>query len=691
MSAVLAIVGIGISVLLLNLSVNTLNDLGKSKTQVEELRVEMLMLRRHEKDFLLRKDLKYKDKFLKTTNALHNDSKKLIILLDKQNINSTKVNEFVSIINEYKLKFISLINKQQKIGLNPKNGLYGSLRNSVQKVQDFAKKSDNGSLLASVYDLRKQEKDFMLRKDEKYVKKFENKINELLLNISGNESQNEMIKHLTSYKNDFMTLSNAEKEIGLNSKVGIKGNMRTTVQKTELLLKNMSKELEGIIHIRVDNLKTQSFIISTLIILLVLFFSTIISKNIISSINKFQKGLLNFFLYLNKESDEVNPLDDSSKDEIGIMSKVVNENIANTKSIIEEDNRFLLEINNIVQEIKKGHLDKKLNNKVKSENLENLRGHINDMLESLHIKVCTNINDISYALKKYAQLDFTHRIKGCHSEVTVGLNNLADIINGMLEENKSNGLTLQNSSNTLLQNVETLNKNSNETAAALEETAAALEEMTSNIRGNTDNVEQMAFYASTLTNSANEGEEFANKTTQSMDEINTQVTAINDAIGVIDQIAFQTNILSLNAAVEAATAGEAGKGFAVVAQEVRNLASRSAEAAKEIKLLVENANLKANEGKNISDSMISGYAGLNDNISKTLELIKDVELASKEQLVGIEQINDAVTQLDQQTQENVSIANNTQGIAEQTNEISTLIVSNTNEKEFIGKENVQAK
>jgi methyl-accepting chemotaxis protein len=96
----------------------------------------------------------------------------------------------------------------------------------------------------------------------------------------------------------------------------------------------------------------------------------------------------------------------------------------------------------------------------------------------------------------------------------------------------------------------------------------------------------------------------ANKTTQAMEEINVQVNSINDAISIIDQIAFQTNILSLNAAVEAATAGEAGKGFAVVAAEVRNLANRSAEAAKEIKTIVENATIKANNGKNIANTMI---------------------------------------------------------------------------------------
>ena len=201
----------------------------------------------------------------------------------------------------------------------------------------------------------------------------------------------------------------------------------------------------------------------------------------------------------------------------------------------------------------------------------------------------------------------------------------------------------------------------------------------------------MSKLASNVTNSVTKGETLANQTTESMNEIDKEVNSINEAITVIDQIAFQTNILSLNAAVEAATAGEAGKGFAVVAQEVRNLATRSSEAAKEIKDLVENATKKADLGKKISEDMIIGYKTLNEDIIKTIDLIKCVESSSKEQLAGIEQINHAINSLDQQTQQNAQIASQTYSVAMQTDTIAKLIVSNANSKEFIGKNEVKAK
>jgi len=252
-------------------------------------------------------------------------------------------------------------------------------------------------------------------------------------------------------------------------------------------------------------------------------------------------------------------------------------------------------------------------------------------------------------------------------------------------------LTLDESSNILLVNVDKLNVSSTAAATSLEETAAALEEITSNIRNNTQNIHKMASYSNSVTTSANDGAKLAKQTTIAMDEINIQVNAINEAISVIDQIAFQTNILSLNAAVEAATAGEAGKGFSVVAQEVRNLAARSAEAAKEIKNIVGNATSKANQGKEIANDMIKGYVELNQNITQTINLIQDIEMSSKEQLVGIEQINDAINSLDQQTQQNAAVASQTHDVAILTDEIAKLVVSNANAKEFNGKNEVKAK
>merc|ERR1711879_268887 len=176
------------------------------------------------------------------------------------------------------------------------------------------------------------------------------------------------------------------------------------------------------------------------------------------------------------------------------------------------------------------------------------------------------------------------------------------------------------------------------------------------IKENTNTAQKMSVFGEEVKSSIDTGKNLALKTVTAMEEINESTNAVHQALDMIDQIAFQTNILSLNAAVEAATAGEAGKGFAVVAQEVRNLASRSAQAAKDIKAIVESATTKANEGKDIADNMINGYANLSKNINETTQLIEQVVVSSKEQESGILQINSNISQIDTFTKKNEEVA-----------------------------------
>ena len=413
---------------------------------------------------------------------------------------------------------------------------------------------------------------------------------------------------------------------------------------------------------------------------------TILTINIITqSLDKVKNGVLSFFSFLNHETSKPSIIDLNSKDEFGQIASIINENIYKSETNIKKDTEFLKDIERFVGELSNGNMLAKIEKDSDTPNLKELKLLLIKLQDYLEHTIARDINILVNILESYKKEDFTARFPNPYAKVAVIINELGDVISNLLKQSLDTGKILENSSNKLLENVNVLNESSNQAAASLEETAAALEEITSTVTSNASSVNQMAQYSQEVSNSAKQGQRLATQTTNAMDEINSQVNLINEAISVIDNIAFQTNILSLNAAVEAATAGEAGKGFAVVAQEVRNLASRSAEAAKEIKNLVENATSKANEGKNISLEMIQGYDELLKNIENSTQTINEIATASKEQQKGITQINDAINGLDRQTQKNATIASQTKEIALQTDSIAKEIVNDVIKKEFIGK------
>jgi methyl-accepting chemotaxis protein len=359
-----------------------------------------------------------------------------------------------------------------------------------------------------------------------------------------------------------------------------------------------------------------------------------------------------------------------------------------------EESLLIQEAKQVMDKVKHGLYSDVISSSTSNKSLEEFKEAVNEMIVEMRVHFST-VNNI---LEKYTNYDYREKLKlegisqkGEFQLLVNAVNKLKEAITQMLLENKTNGISLQNSSEVLLHNVDNLNSSSNEAALSLKNTALVLEEITQNVDRTSTQTIQMSSLANAVVSSANEGLALAFKTTKAMDEINEKVSAINDSIIVIDQIAFQTNILSLNAAVEAATAGEAGLGFAIVAQEVRNLANRSTQAAREIKNLVESANVKANEGKTIASDMIQGYTNLNSNIDKTIELISDVSNTSKEQQTGIIKINEAINTLEKQVQSNAEVSSQANNIASKTSNIANKIVDNANKKEFEGKDSISCK
>ncbi len=200
-----------------------------------------------------------------------------------------------------------------------------------------------------------------------------------------------------------------------------------------------------------------------------------------------------------------------------------------------------------------------------------------------------------------------------------------------------------------------LSSRTEEQASSLEETAASMEELTSTVKQNADNARQANQLAVSASEVAVKGGSVVSQVVDTMGSINASSRKIVDIIGVIDGIAFQTNILALNAAVEAARAGEQGRGFAVVASEVRSLAQRSAAAAKEIKTLIGDSVEKVEEGSKQVAEAGKTMEEIVDSVKRVTDIMGEITAASQEQTSGIEQINQAITQMDQVTQQNAAL------------------------------------
>jgi len=284
-----------------------------------------------------------------------------------------------------------------------------------------------------------------------------------------------------------------------------------------------------------------------------------------------------------------------------------------------------------------------------------LASDVNDTIEAMNAVM----TETSEALASMARGDLTKTIdsnyEGIYEELKESANATIAKLTEVIDEINASSAQVLHGAQEISEGNTNLSRRTEDQAASLEETASSMEQMTSTVRQNADNAKRADRLSTEASQHAEKGGGVVEHAVAAMNEITASSKKIADIISVIDEIAFQTNLLALNAAVEAARAGEQGRGFAVVAAEVRNLAGRSATAAKEIKDLIEDSVSKVEEGSRLVDESGRTLREIMDSVKNVSDIIAEISAASQEQSDGIEQVNTAVSQMDTMTQQNAAL------------------------------------
>ncbi len=517
-----------------------LTSLAQAQETVQRLNTDVLMFRRHEKDFLLRFELRYLERMQQHYVAMQQQAGSLDALLQQHRIDRGPLLEFQRDTERYQQSFTALVRQYQQMGLTPEQGLQGELRHAAQQIENLLQQRGDDRLMAQLLQLRRHEKDFLLRRDADYYQRFGQTFQQMqALMQSLDAVERQQVQRLAAdYQQAFANLVSAYQQAGLDHNSGLQGEMRRAIHATEQSLQQLSQATGQAIASSVSQTQwlALSFFVLVLGVVLTLVFMT--SRSILQPI----LAVCQTVGLVRQDNDFRQRIQVDGKDEMTALAQDVNGMIADFQDLVNNVNQAL------------------------------------DMLDTATQQLAKSTNETS------------------------------------------DGMQLQQQESDMV-------------ATAVTEMGATINE----IAGNT---ESTADKASTTNDNAKHGQQEVEKTVAGIQQLSTELQdatqvvealeqdsqTIGSVLDVIRGIAEQTNLLALNAAIEAARAGEQGRGFAVVADEVRNLAMRTQESTRQI------------------EQIIGGLQGRTKDIVQVMLHCREQGLSSAEQAQLARQLLEQITE-----------------------------------------------
>jgi methyl-accepting chemotaxis protein len=642
---------------------------------------QMLLARRAEKDFLLRREDRYVKAHGDTVKTIATNIDELTGRLAALNQSELlqKATAARADYDAYVRHFNELTNAVVKNGLRENDGLQGALRRAVHDIESPLKEFKDARLEAGMLTLRRHEKDFILRGDVKYVDDLKKSAAAFANALASSElpaaSKTAIAQKLTAYQQGFLAYVEGSQAAGRATRALSESYAKFDPQLTAVQDSIEKLHANGVANAQAVSARTMWQIQSGMlavavgVVLLGFFIGRSVSRPLLSmtaAMGSIAQGSLEAEVPGLGRQDEIGQMAEAVqvfKDNRIQMERLQAENKENEARTAAERaaaaQRMADEFEAAVGGIVKAAVAGDFSQRVELQGKTGLVLNVGTALNSLCENVSRAMNDLVAMLNALADGDMTRRITA-HYEGNFALlkdnaNTTAERIGATISDIKMSVREVANASTEISTSTTDLSHRTEEQAASLEQTSASMEEIAATVKKNADNASHANQSAGSMRDVAGRGGQVVADAIVAMAKIEESSRKIADIIGVIDEIARQTNLLALNAAVEAARAGDAGRGFAVVAAEVRSLAQRSSQAAKDINGLITGSTGQVKDGVELVNKTGAALDEIAASIQTVANFVSEIAAASAEQSSGIAQVNKALTQMDEVTQQNSAL------------------------------------